>query len=203
MSFTLNRRVVLPLFGAAVTAVLCVAGTTAASADTGPVTGGTATMDIPWSTAATLANSHVYIVPTKPATLTYDTTNSVVEYDLPVIGGDASTNTLYGTLDLDGGLMVADTKTKLSVTFTDLTFDISADTITGTPSTTGVPVVLFDALGNHDYTTTPQPETFSASSLVMDAAGAKLIDTTLHVRSFHKNQVIGSFNTSFTNSNDS
>ena len=200
MRFPLNRRFALPLAGA-VAAALCMVGASAASADTDPVTSGTATMDLSWSAASTFANSHLYIVPTKPATLTYDTTNSVVEYDLPVIGGDASTNTLFGTLTLDGGLMVSDTKTKRSVTLTDLTFDISADTISGTPSTTGVPVVLFDALGNHDYTTT-NPETFSASSLVVDGAGAKLLDTTLHVHGFHKGTVIGSFNTTFTNTND-
>ncbi len=195
-----GRYLALP-FVAAATVAVSVIGVTSASADADPVTGGTATLDVSLCAATTLARANVFILPTKPASVSYDAANAAVAYDLPVTGGDASTNTLYGSLKLGGDLLVTDIKTRRHVTLSNLTFDIAADTISATTSTGSAPVVVFDALGNHDYSTV-NPETFSASSVQVDAAGAKVLNTMLHDHAFKTGAVLGSFSTTFTNSTD-
>jgi hypothetical protein len=187
---------------ATVIAAVGALGAASAVADPGdPVTGGSATLAVSPSANARLAHYGVYAALTAPGAVVYDDVNNAIDFNQPVIGGDASTFTLFGTLELGGNLYFADAKTHTSIEFSDLTFDIAADTITGTSSVDASQVVLFDAVGNHDYSTA-DPETYSSSTVKYDPAGAKYLKTALHSKAFVSHGVVGSFSASWENTND-
>ncbi len=204
---------IMPIRTVAVAAALAVVGGLGytlvagpASADTDPVTGGTTTISVPLS-AEFGALSPIYALPTASASLSYDPSAKELDYSYPVVGGDASVNTFFGTLKLDGGLVIGKRGSRTTVTLTNLVFNIEDDTVTATvpalPGSTPAPVtvVFFDALGNHDLAVGP-PETFTASELRLDPAGAKYLNTALHTKLFKKSHLVGTFAASFTNSND-
>lgn len=177
-----------------------------ATADVDPVTGGTTTISIPLAAEFGDDASGIYALPTTPASLAYDPVAKVVNYSYPVTGGDASVNTFFGTLKHAGGLLVGRADSRRTVLLSDLVFNIEDDTVSATvpalvKSAAPTKVVFFDALGNHELAA-GTPETFTASDLELDPAGAKYLDTALHTRLFKAFAHVGSFATSFTNSND-
>ena len=201
MRIKLSRRLALVPVVAAVAVGSLVAGSSPASADADPVTTGSSMLELSLPAVNKLQSLGIVAIPTKPGTVSLDPAAKHLEYTFPVVGGDASTNTLYGSLKLGGSLVIYDLQTGKRVTLNAITFTIQNDTISATPAGSKNPIILFDAVGNHDYTTT-QPETFSSSDVVMHFGGAKYLDAALGTTAFSTGQNVGTFAASFTNSVD-
>ncbi|MBN9620920.1 MAG: hypothetical protein J0H43_14500 [Actinobacteria bacterium] len=199
---TASRAVTLG--AATLTAAALLAGTVAGSASAAagdPITGGTTTFAVPADTILGGAVSGVVAVPTSPATISYDQAANAADYAFPVDGGDGSVVAAYGSVEHAGGLVIADYQTKRSVSFTALTFSLETLTVSATPSDGGAPVVLLDVDGTHTFSRNAGTglEEYTGTDVEIDPAGAAYLDSALHTTAFQGGQHVGSFDTTFTN----
>ncbi|HEY3717304.1 MAG TPA: hypothetical protein VGL39_22500 [Jatrophihabitantaceae bacterium] len=168
-----------------------VAGAPAASAD--PVTGGASTITVPVGTEVALAKAGIVEIPLSPASAGYDDAAQTVTETFPVTGGTARVSTLTGHLDHSGGLLVVNYKTGKSVQLGSLVFDLFRDQLTAVPSGASAPVALFDARGTRSVHRDGDNNSFSATDLQVDAAGAAYLDDALGTSYFVAGQSAGSF----------
>jgi hypothetical protein len=167
-----------------------------ASAD--PVTGGTSTITIPVSTAAAFAKAGIVEIPLSPASASYDSTAEAVVETLPVTGGTARVSTLTGHLDHSGSLLIVNYKTGKSVQLGSLVFDLFRGQLTAVPSGGSAPVAIFDARGTRTVHRDGADNSFAASDLQLDAAGASYLDTALGTTYFTAGQSAASFAANWT-----
>jgi len=183
--------------GAAGVAALVIGSAGAASADT-VVTGGTTTISVPAATAAAAVKAGIVATVTDPATATYNQQTSAIDASFPVTGGTADVATFTGTLEQGGSVVFANYSKKKKVTITDLTLDFTTNQISGVLSGTSAPVTLFDLGGQGSFSINGQTQTYSATEVDVDPAGATALDSALKTSYFTAGQNLGSFTTTFT-----
>lgn len=168
---------------------------------------GQASADTPASGSAVISENNTFLVnaaaqgiiavPLPSATASYDGSTGV-SATFPVTGGDANLTGYYGTAQLGGKLLVLDAKTLRSVTFSQLSYDLFSDQISGVPAggTTAVP--LFVPTGDVRVDKTATGAVFNASEVDLDPAGADFLDTKLKTTFFVAGTSIGSLVLNFT-----
>lgn len=161
-------------------------------------TGGTSVIALSRSFAAAALRAEIIAVPTAGATATRDSATRSVDLNLPVIGGDANVDNFTGQLLLKGSLVLADGKTRKRVTVSNIQLDYITNTVTGiVPGTVG-PLALFDLDGLGTSASTDTSQSFSASELDIDPAGATALNKALHTSFFVAGRTVGSFSTTYT-----
>jgi hypothetical protein len=197
MRRSLLRLLVLPLAVAGTaTAVIATADTASAA---GGIVSGTGTITVPASFLAQLAKAGIVVVPQSAASTSYNSTTKTVTVVFNVSGGDADVNALAGNVNVTGGLKFYDYKTGKNVVFSALTFDVFNAQFDGTSSVDGTQQPLFDPAGNTTTSESGPAQSYSASDIQIDAAGASYLDTALHTTFFTAGQDIGgTFGTSYT-----
>jgi hypothetical protein len=195
----LLRLLTLPLGAGFVTAVILAAGAGTAFADDS-ITTGTATLTIPITPAdsftAESLRAGISMQPLVPSSqISFDGTTATVTY--LVTGGDAQVSTLTGSVSYSDSLKFSDVKTHKSVTFTGLTLDLAAAQFDGTSSADGSEQVIFDTAGDVSTSSNDNTQTYSASVLEIDTAGAAYLNAKLHTSFFAGGMVVGSFSTTF------
>ncbi|HEY3631273.1 MAG TPA: hypothetical protein VGL21_10265 [Jatrophihabitantaceae bacterium] len=177
-------------------AAALVAGAASASAD---ATGGTSTITVPVATEVAQAQAGIVEIPLSPAQTSYNSVTQSVDETFTVTGGDARISVFVGHLEHSGGLLIVDYKTKKSVQLTNIVFDLINDQISAVPSGGTDPVVFFDARGSHVSQRTGTTDSFSASDLQVDAAGAAYLNGALGTSYFVAGQSAGSYAASWDN----
>ncbi|WUH91319.1 hypothetical protein OG900_15180 [Streptomyces sp. NBC_00433] len=168
---------------------------------------GQASAATPASGSAVISESNTFLVnaaaqgiiavPLPSATASYSGTTGV-SATFPVTGGDANLTGYYGTAQFGGALLVLDAKTLRSVTFSQLSYDLYNDQITGVPTggTTAVP--LFVPTGDIRVDKVGTGAVFNASEVDLDPAGADFLNTKLKTGFFAAGDSVGSLVLTFT-----
>jgi hypothetical protein len=170
---------------AAGTATPAIAGTTD--------TGGSAVVTLAGPVVAGLARAGIVVLPAGTGTAAASGLRESIT--LQVTGGNGDYVTGTGHLSLDGSLVLLDGSTGRSATLGQLRFSYDSAKIVAIPVGSGqIPVVSVG--GALAATTNPGPpvsQSFSASSLIVTASGARYLDNKLHTRYFKSGADIGEF----------
>ncbi|HEV2636360.1 MAG TPA: hypothetical protein VGX23_14510 [Actinocrinis sp.] len=186
-----KRAVVLPMAALSAAALVAVAGGVA-QAD---VSAGTVTLTVNTSFLAQLAKSGVVLLPGDYSSVTYNSSGTVaVTY--AATGGDASLVFSAGTVTASGGILGFSLNGH-TVDLGSLLFDLTDAQFDGATSTSGE-VPLVDLAGSQAGLISGTTQTYTASDLVIDPAGAALLDSALHTTAFYGGQDVGSFAASWT-----
>jgi len=156
---------------------------------------GTVAVTLPFSYIAQLAKAGVVVVPVPLSELSVNKSNQTVTITFTVTGGDGDVGTFSGQVDLSGKLNVTATKHHkvTRVTLRKLNLNLVTGDIDGTLACSKTSVALLDLAGNIAFSDTPNPagtayaETYSASDLTVDPAGAAALDSALHTTAFVAN----------------
>lgn len=183
----------------AVAGAVALAVTTATTANAVTITSGTGTLTVNQSYLLTLAKQDVIAVPTQAQSVTYSSTTQTVTVVYSANGGDADVTSLSGEVDYSGGLTFFNAENGKHVSLSGLNFQLFFDQFDGT-ATDGTNVSVLDTIGNRTATVSGTTQTFSASDLAIDSAGASYLNTTLGTSAFHAGDQVGSFTTSYTGS---
>lgn len=160
-------------------------------------TGGTATVRIATPFFSSMLKAGVMVVPGGTGTSTW--VNGRDTATVPVTGGNGDITKLYGTIDLGGSLNFTDAVTGKTATFTNLQFSYDDGTLSGELNgDTSAQVPIADIGGNLSNDVTDTTQTFTASSLFADAAGAHALNSALGSTLFHGGARIGAFATTYT-----
>lgn len=145
----------------------------------------------------TAAAQGVYVTPLPSATGSYSSANGLVG-TFPITAGTGSLYTATAELQLGGGLLLVDVKTGRAAAFTKIAFDAYNDEITGVPvgGTTVVP--LLDPSGDLEVEAPTATQTFTASDLDVDPAGASYLNAHLNTTFFTAGQSVGSLAVTYT-----
>jgi len=178
-------------------AALVVGAAGPAAADT-VATGGTTTVSVPATTELALLNAGIVIVPLPDASTSYDSTAQAFNVSFPVIGGNGSLTSFTGELDHSGSVVIYDARSNKGTTVSNIKLDFLQSVVTGelTGSTADVP--LFDIAGDSTFSVSGSTQTWSATDLDIDPAGASALNKTLHTTFFIAGKKIGGFTTTFT-----
>lgn len=182
------------LTGAAIGA-LALVGVSAGIANASTITSGTGTFTVADTYLSQLHSQDISGQATGAQSVTCDQTNTTVVYS--ATGGDANLNNSAGSVLYSGGITVKNRQNGKQVQFGNLRFDMFNGQIDATP-TSGSEVALLDVGGTVSGQVNGSTQTFSASKLVVDAAGATYLDTALGTTAFHAGDLIGSFTTTYT-----
>lgn len=190
-----KRAIALPV--AAVSALgLSIVSAGAAQAVTS-ITGGTVTLTVNASFIAQLAKSGVVLLPTDYASLTYNTSAQTVAITYDATGGDANLTEFAGSVDYSGGVLGFSLNGH-AVDLNTLSFDLGNAQFDGATSTSDGDVPLVDLSGSLAGNINGVTQTFFSTDLVVDPAGAALLDSALHTTAFYGGQDVGSFTTTWT-----
>jgi hypothetical protein len=166
-------------------------------------TSGTVAITVPLSYVAQLAEAGVVEFPVPLSELSVDTSNETATVTFTVTGGDADVNVTFGQVDLSGSVDVADANGH-AVSLGGLELDVANGQVDATPAGSSTPVVLLD-LSGVNFTTAPDAttagatdDTYDASSVTVDAAGATYLDGALHTKAFQAGQAVGSLAAAWT-----
>jgi len=169
--------------------------------------GGNAHAATPASGTAVISESNTFLqqaalsgivaVPLPSATAAYSSSTGL-SATFPVTGGTASLTVLYGSIQLGGSLLLVDAGTGRAVTFGQLAFDVDTFQITGVPQGSTTPVALLDPAGDLSVVPSGAVQTFQASDLDVDPAGAQYLDAQLRTGFFSGGQSVGSLTVNFT-----
>jgi hypothetical protein len=152
-------------------------------------TGGTVAVTVPFSYIAQLAKAGVKIqVPASE--LSVNTSNQTATVTFTVTGGNGDTSTLSGQVNLSGTVDVVAANGRV-VTLGSLDLNLLNGDIEGTPAGSSTPVALLDAAGTVTFTS-GATETYDASELTVDPAGAAYLNSALHRSAFVAGQNVGS-----------
>jgi hypothetical protein len=158
-------------------------------------TGGTVAVTVPFSYLAQLAKAGVKIqVPTSE--LSVNKSNQTATVTFNVTGGNGDTSVLFGQVDLSGTVTVKNDQ-GCAVTLGSLDLNLLNGDIEGTPAGSSTPVALLDAAGTVSFTS-GATETYNASELTVDPAGAAYLNSALHSSAFVAGQNVGSLAASWT-----
>ena len=163
------------------------------------VSGGTVTLTVSSTFISQLAHSGVALVPKNAASVTYNSTTGNVTITYTATGGDATLVNSAGTVTYSGGILGFSCDGGIhTVSLSGLQFDLTAAQFDGATSTSGE-TPLVDLAGNQfGLINADGSQTYSSSDLVVDAAGAALLDSALHTNAFTAGQDVGSFTTTWT-----
>jgi hypothetical protein len=189
------RLLAVPAVAIGITAGVTVAAP-AAFAQTD--TSGTVAVTLPLSYIAQLAKAGVVVVPVPLSELSVNKSNQTVTITFTVTGGDGDVSTFFGQVDLSGKLYFASASHhKIHVASVGgLDLNLVNGDIEGTPKGTSTPVGLLDLNGNVAFSFTQNTDgtysdTYSASDLTVDPAGAAYLDSALHTSAFVANADTG------------
>jgi hypothetical protein len=187
MKRSLARILAIPVLSVGVLAGVTVAAPAAfASTDTG----GTVTVTVPLSYLKQLAKAGVTAFPVPLSEASVNTTNQTATVTFTVTGGNGDVRTFFGSVDLSGSIDVVSSDGS-KVSLGSLELNLRSGYIEGTPSGSSTPVPLFDT---HGITFTPGTtvQSFNASELTVDPAGADYLDSALGTSAFAAGQNVGS-----------
>jgi hypothetical protein len=156
---------------------------------------GTVAVTLPFSYIAQLAKAGVVVVPVPLSELSVNKSNQTVTITFTVTGGDGDIGTFSGQVDLSGKLRaVAVSRHAIhTASLKGLDLNLVTGDIDGTPAGTSTSVPLLDLAGNIAFSVTENTagtayaETYSASDLTVDPAGAAYLDSALHTSAFVAN----------------
>jgi hypothetical protein len=183
-----KRAIALPV--AALSAV-ALTGIVAGTANAAAVTGGSVTLNVNDSFLAALAKHGVIVAPHQAASVTH--ANGQVSVTFAATGGDANVSTFSGTISTSGSLCIRDVKTGKGANLSALLFDLTDAQWDGQPSAAVGEEPLVDLAGTQSTTINGTTQTYVASDLTLDAAGATYLDSALHTSAFVSGTDIGSF----------
>jgi hypothetical protein len=160
---------------------------------------GTVAVTLPFSYIAQLAKAGVAVVPVPLSELSVNKSAQTVTITFTVTGGDGDIGTFSGQVDLSGKLVAAAVgRHRLHVaTLGGLDLNLVTGDIDGTPKGSSTSVPLLDLAGNIAFSDTSNPagtayaQTYSASDLTVDPAGAAYLDSALHTSAFVANADTG------------
>ena len=153
-------------------------------------TGGTVAVTVPFSYIAQLAKAGVVEFPVPTSELSVNTTNQTATVTFTVTGGNGDTSTLSGQVNLSGTVDVVAANGRV-VTLGSLDLNLLNGDIEGTPAGSSTPVALLDAAGTVSFSA-GATETYDASGLTVDPAGAAYLNSALHSSAFVAGQNVGS-----------
>jgi hypothetical protein len=166
-------------------------------------TGGTVKVTVPFSYIVQLAKAGVIAFPVPASELSVDKTNQTATVTFTVTGGDGDTSTLSGQVNLSGTVVVAahgrvkEHEEARRVILGSLDLNVLNGDIEGTPAGSSTPVALLDAAGAVSFSS-GAPETYDATGLTVDPAGAAYLNSALHSSAFVAGQNVGSLAASWT-----
>jgi hypothetical protein len=154
-------------------------------------TGGTVTVTVPLSYVLQLAEAGVVSFPVPLSELSVDFSTETATITFNVTGGDGDVNIFYGSVDLSGTLDIADANGNV-VSVGGLDLNLENGDIEGTPAGSSTSVPLLDVNGNITYVTGTTSQSYDASELTVDPAGAAYLNSALHTSAFVAGQDVGS-----------
>jgi hypothetical protein len=160
------------------------------------VASGTATLTVNTSFLAQLAKSGVAFVPQDYASIAYNASAGTVAVTYNATTGDASLVQFAGTISYTGGLFGFSLNGR-TVEFSSLLFDLTDTQFDGQASAADGEVPLVDLAGSQSGNINGLTQTYSASGLAIDPAGAAYLDSALHTEAFVAGQQVGSFSTTW------
>ena len=187
MRISAKRALTLPV---AALSALALTGVMAGTANATTVSSGSVTLSVNASFLEALAGHGVAFVPNGYSSISY--ANGQVAVTYAATGGDANIGTFSGTISYSGGICGFDLKGK-SVELGTLLFDLGDTQFDGQSSTSGGEVPLVDLAGTQAGNISGSTETYTASDLTLDAAGAAYLNSALGTSAFASGQDVGSF----------
>jgi hypothetical protein len=185
MGIRIGRLSSLTALGIGLATAAAVSLSTAGSALADATDGtGTATVNISTKFLSHLAKWGIIVLPESSASSSDKA--GVDAFTFAVTGGDGTDTNFSGTISLGGGLTFIDASTGQAVHFTSLVIDYLDDDISGVPEGSATAVPIADFSGNFSVDNAPGTETFSASQLTLDPAGASFLNKTLKSTSVGK-----------------
>lgn len=183
-----KRAIALPV--AALSAV-ALTGIVAGTANAAAVTSGSVTLSINTSFLKALAQHGVQVHPHGASSITNASGQFSVTF--AATGGDANISTFSGTIETSGSLCIRDVKTGKGVNLSALLFDLTDTQWDGQPSAAVGEQPLVDLAGTQAGNINGTTQTYTASDLTLDAAGAAYLDDALHTSAFVAGTDVGSF----------
>lgn len=200
---SLARALAVPVAAVGIAAGAAVAAPAAHAQTVNIDTSGTVAVTVPLSYVAQLAKAGIVEFPVPLSELSVDTSSETATVTFNVTGGDGDVSVFAGSLDLSGSVKVASVKGHLA-SLCGLQLDVHNGQIDGIPAGSSTPVVLLDLGGNVVSSATPSAttpfasaDTYSASELTVDPAGAAYLDSALHTSAFQAGQNVGSLSASW------
>ena len=188
MRISAKRALALPV--AALSAV-ALTGIAANAAHATTVASGSVTLNVNVTFLQALAKYGVALVPSGYSSVS--TTSSQVSVTFALTGGDAEVNTYSGTATASGTICAFDVKTKKSTEISALLFDLLDAQFDGQTATSGGDEPLVDLGGTQSGNINGTTETYVASDLTLDAAGAADLNAALGTTAFSSGEDVGSF----------
>ena len=164
-----------------------VAGTASATTDLS----GSVTLTVNASFITALASHGIVFVPNGYSSISY--ADGAVAVTYAATGGDADISTFAGTISYSGGICGFDLKNGKHVELSSLLFDLGDTQFDGQSSTSGGEVPLLDLAGTQAANINGTTETYSASELTIDQAGADYLNSALGTTAFTAGENVGSF----------
>ena len=187
MRISAKRAITLPV---AALSAMALTGLFAGPANASTVTSGSVTLSVNASFLAALAGHGIGFVPAAYSSISY--ANGQVAVTYTATGGDADISTFSGTASYSGGIYGFDLNGR-SVELTSLLFDLGDTQFDGQTATSGGEVPLVDLAGSQAGNIDGSTETYTASELTLDAAGAAYLDGALGTKAFVSGADVGSF----------
>ncbi len=186
MRISAKRALTLPV---ALVSAVALTGLMTGTANAATVSSGSVTLSVNASFLGALAGHGVGFLPSGFSSLSY--ANGQVAVTYAATGGDADINTYAGTISYSGAVCGFDLKGK-SVELSSLLFDFGDAQFDGETPTSGGEVPLVDLAGTQIGDVNGTTETYTASELTLDAAGAAYLNSALDTNAFVSGTDIGS-----------
>jgi hypothetical protein len=188
MRIPAQRILALPV--AALSAV-ALTGLVAGTASASTVTSGSVTLTVNASFITALAEHGIVFVPNGYSSISY--ANGAVSVTYTATSGDADISTFSGTVSYSGGICGFDLKNGKHVDLSSLLFDLGDTQFDGQTSASGGEVPLVDLAGSQSGNISGTTETYAATDLTLDAAGAAYLDSALGTKALTGGEDVGSF----------
>jgi hypothetical protein len=188
MRIPAKRILALPV--AALSAV-ALTGLVAGTASASTVTSGSVTLTVNASFITALAEHGIVFVPNGYSSISY--ADGAVSVTYAATSGDADISTFSGTVSYSGGICGFDLENGKNVELSSLLFDLGDTQFDGQTSAGGGEVPLVDLGGGQFGNISGTTETYSASELTLDAAGAAYLNSALGTKALTSGEAVGSF----------
>jgi hypothetical protein len=175
--------------------VLALTGVAAAPASAATASG-TGTLTISLSSLSGLSKGFVIAVPSGDQSVIVDKTAGTATIVYPVTGGTADVTAGTGSVQYDGGTTVIDYINGHTLNLDDLRLDVANKQLDLTPEH-GSEIPFLDVVGTTS-SVSGATQTFSASALAVDPAGAAYLNSALGASAFHAGDQVGTFTTTFS-----
>lgn len=192
MRIPAKRAIALP---AALLSAVALTGVVAGTADAAVVSSGSVTLSVNASFVSQLAKHGIGLLPQDYSSISC--ANGQVSITYAATGGDADISTFSGSVSYAGAILGFDVKNGKSVNLGSLLFDLSNDQFDGQTATSGGEVPLLDLGGTQAGNINGSTETYSASDLTLDQAGADYVNSALGTTAFVSGESVGSFSTTW------